>query len=88
LTVKTVDGIELGKVVAMLETGANDVLVVRGIRESIQLEEVQESQAEGGSDDVKHLKPIERLIPYVPDQYVVSIDLEQEVMVVDWDPEF
>lgn len=30
----------------------------------------------------------ERLIPYVPDQYITSIDINEGVISVDWDPEF
>jgi 16S rRNA processing protein RimM len=30
----------------------------------------------------------ERLLPYLPDLYVKSIDLQSGVMQVDWDPEF
>jgi 16S rRNA processing protein RimM len=51
-----------------METGSNDVLVVRKC---------------SGSLDGK-----ERLIPYLPDQVVVSVDLESQKIVVDWDPEF
>ncbi|WP_109995515.1 ribosome maturation factor RimM [Salinisphaera sp. LB1] len=35
LSVVTVDGVPLGRVTAMMETGANDVLVVRGERERL-----------------------------------------------------
>lgn len=35
LTVVNVDGVELGQVAAMMETGANDVLVVQGERERL-----------------------------------------------------
>jgi 16S rRNA processing protein RimM len=35
LQVKTVDGVELGVIKQMLETGANDVVVVRGERERL-----------------------------------------------------
>ncbi len=73
LSVKTVfqgGDQQLGKVVRLLETGANDVLVVKG-------------DPAAGDIDAK-----ERLIPYVPEQFVLSIDLEQNVMTVDWDPEF
>ena len=31
---------------------------------------------------------VERLIPYVPDQFVLAIDLAAQEMRVDWDPEF
>jgi len=52
----------------MLETGANDVLVV---------------QASPASIDQR-----ERLIPYLPDDIVMQVDLTHKRMVVDWDPEF
>lgn len=58
----------LGKVVKLMETGANDVLVVASTTESIDSRE--------------------RLIPYVPKQFIVNIDLDAGTMVVDWDPEF
>ena len=62
LRVETVDGTALGRVDHLLETGANDVLVVRGERE--------------------------RLIPWIPDAVIRSIDPDAGRMVVDWDPEF
>lgn len=62
LAVSTTDGAALGTVANLMETGANDVLVVRGERE--------------------------RLIPFVEEQVVKSVDLDQGRMVVDWDPEF
>ena len=58
----------LGEVDHLLETGANDVLVVR--------------KCAGSIDDK------ERLIPYVPGQFVKDIDLDAKIMSVDWDPEF
>jgi 16S rRNA processing protein RimM len=68
LDVFTVSGECLGKVHHLMETGSNDVLVVR---------------ATSGSIDQR-----ERLIPYLPDQVVQRVDLDQGRMVVDWDPEF
>lgn len=48
---------------------------------------------ETGSNDVLVVKsdgnnPKEYLIPYIKDQFVLSIDLEGNQMIVDWDPEF
>lgn len=57
----------LGTVTSLLETGANDVLVVQGDAESIDCEE--------------------RLIPY-SQQYVLSVDIQQHRIDVDWDPNF
>lgn len=58
----------LGVVSKLLETGANDVLVVQGDSQSIDQRE--------------------RLIPYVPEQFVLAIDLQAKRILVDWDPEF
>lgn len=60
--VEHVDGQAFGTVHELIETGANDVLVVQGDRE--------------------------RLIPFIPDQVLVAIDLDQRLIVVDWDPDF
>nr|WP_299946188.1 ribosome maturation factor RimM [uncultured Microbulbifer sp.] len=56
---------DFGRVAHMMETGANDVLVVRG-----------------GTDRR------ERLIPYLPGQFILDIDLQAGVVTVDWDPDF
>ncbi|WP_374973700.1 ribosome maturation factor RimM [Spongiibacter marinus] len=58
----------LGVVDHMIETGANDVMVVR--------------RCEGSLDDR------ERLIPYLPGDFVQDIDLQSGTITVDWDPEF
>ena len=52
----------LGRVERMMETGANDVMIVKGDRE--------------------------RLVPFVQGQYVKRVDLEEELIEVDWDPDF
>ena len=50
---------------------------------------------ETGANDVFVVAPTEesidgneRLVPYVPDVYVKSISLEEQKIVVEWDPEF
>lgn len=58
----------LGVVKDLLETGANDVLVVAPSDSSI--------------DDK------ERLVPYLPGQFVLNIDLAAGHINVDWDPDF
>lgn len=58
----------LGVVSKIMETGANDVLVVQG--------------------DAQSIDQRERLIPYVPDQFVLSVDLTTKEILVDWDPAF
>ena len=54
----------LGAVNRLMETGANDVLIVRD------------------KDNAEHL------IPYIQDQVVRSIDLENKRLIVDWDTEY
>ncbi|MCH8497115.1 MAG: ribosome maturation factor RimM [Marinobacter sp.] len=68
LRVETLEGVLLGQVSHLLETGSNDVLVVKGC---------------DGSVDQR-----ERLIPYIPDDVVKSVSLDDGRMMVDWDPEF
>ncbi|WP_166251601.1 ribosome maturation factor RimM [Marinobacter salicampi] len=68
LRVESVEGEVFGKVDHLIETGANDVFIVRATDDSIDQRE--------------------RLIPYLPDQVVKSVDLAAELIVVDWDPEF
>lgn len=56
---------------------------------------IVEHLMETGSSDVLVVTPVygsldqrERLIPYVPDQVIKSVDLVAGDMLVDWDPEF
>ncbi|WP_086932763.1 ribosome maturation factor RimM [Agarilytica rhodophyticola] len=58
----------LGRVSKLMETGANDVLVV--------------------SSDESSIDERERLIPYAPDEYVLSVDTEAGEIWVSWDPDF
>ncbi len=69
MQVVTADGYDLGVVSDMLETGANDVLVVKANR-----------------NDGFGKK--ERLIPYLFEQVVKSVNVENKQICVDWDPGF
>lgn len=62
LAVQTVEGVALGTVSHLFDTGANPVIVITGERE--------------------------RLVPFVSDQYVKSVDFDAGLIVVDWDPDF
>ena len=64
----TMDGQLLGRVDSMMETGANDVLVVK--------------PATGSIDKT------ERLIPWLPEQVVKSVDIANQRITVDWDIDF
>ena len=68
LQVVNQEGQLLGKVDHLLETGSNDVMVVKPC---------------AGSVDQR-----ERLLPYLPGQFVIKVDLETQVIQVDWDAEF
>jgi len=56
-------------ITSMLETGANDVIVITG-----------EKDSKG--------KKRERLIPFLTDEVVQEVNLEQGFMTVDWDRDF
>ncbi|GAA6132068.1 ribosome maturation factor RimM [Halopseudomonas sabulinigri] len=68
LQVINLEGQLFGKVDHLLETGSNDVMVVKPC---------------AGSIDQR-----ERLLPYLPGQFVLNIDLDAAVIQVDWDAEF
>lgn len=59
LTVINQNGVNLGQIVYLIETGSNDVLVVKG--------------------------ETEHAIPYLPNDVIKSIDLENKIMRVDWE---
>ena len=65
--------IELGVVKSLMETGANDVLVV-----------VSEIDTEDGAKK----ETIERLIPWTLNNAIIAVDLDQKVIEVDWEPDY
>jgi 16S rRNA processing protein RimM len=64
LSVENLDGEVLGTVDHLLETGANDVLVVKADKQS------------------------ERLIPFVVDDIVKLVDLDNKLIRVDWSKDY
>ena len=71
LDVFSADGEHLGKVAYMMETGANDVMVVKLTK-----------------DKAEQTNQKEMLIPYLFEQVVTKIDLENGSVEVDWEEEF
>ena len=69
MSVVTNKGYDLGVVSDMMETGANDVLVVKA------------NLNDGFSKK-------ERLIPYLFEQVIESVSIENKQICVDWDPGF
>ncbi|MFV9615957.1 MAG: ribosome maturation factor RimM [Gammaproteobacteria bacterium] len=77
LSVINQQNVELGVVKSLLETGANDVLVVAS---EIESENITKT---GAKTEVR-----ERLIPWTMNNAIIAVDLEKKVIEVDWDPEF
>jgi len=69
ISVETKDGVVLGRLDWIFNSGSNDILIVK---------EVNEGKGKG----------IERMLPFLMDDVVLSINLDKSLMVVDWDPEF
>jgi 16S rRNA processing protein RimM len=80
LRVINLQGIELGTVKTLMETGVNDVLVVVSEKE---VSENKGTETEDAKADYK-----ERLIPWTMDNAIIAVDLKQGVITVDWDPDF
>ena len=70
LRVVTPQGLELGVVASLIETGANDVLVVH-----------DECSISAG-------KKQEVLIPYLAGDVIKHVDLEQKLIIVDWQVDY
>ena len=68
-------GIELGRVKSLMETGANDVLVV-----------TSENEAAEAAGEEKKQK--EHLIPWTMHNAIIAVDIEKGVIEVDWDADF
>jgi 16S rRNA processing protein RimM len=72
----------LGRVARLIETGANDVLVV--VPENVVVSEKKEQQRSKSTHKTDQKKLKEILIPYVEDHYIQDIDIEAGWIKVDW----
>lgn len=77
LQVTNTDGVDFGKITQVLETGANDVLVVR---------ETQATQVQGKDGKLRE-EYRERLIPFTSEA-VPEVNLQAGTVLVDWDADF
>jgi 16S rRNA processing protein RimM len=80
LRVKNSEGLEFGVVTSMIETGANDVMVVRQAVQRV----VQQSAVDG---DKQAGKERERLIPFVA-EVVRRVDIAAGVIEVEWGADY
>lgn len=71
--VEDLQGVEMGPVERLFDTGANDVMVVNDHRDSAAAKKPEEREI---------------LIPWVRPSVVTSVDLDARRIVVDWDPDF
>ncbi|PSJ39343.1 ribosome maturation factor RimM [Zobellella taiwanensis] len=67
--VRNLQGYDFGLVAQLMETGSNDVLVVKA-----------------NANDAFGQR--ERLIPFLEEQVIKSVNLEDKIIDIDWDPDF
>lgn len=85
MQVKTIDGLLLGPVSRLFETGANDVLVVSDER----------SRRDGGSEEggsreghIREGHSREVLVPWLVPDVITDVDMASRIITIDWDPDF
>lgn len=74
-------GYEFGLVVEILETGANDVLVIHS-------NEVKEVDSSAKVKVKANAKQVEFLIPFIWESVILKVDLEAGLIEVDWEPDY
>ncbi|URJ25255.1 ribosome maturation factor RimM [Candidatus Blochmannia ocreatus (nom. nud.)] len=68
-TILTIQGIKLGYVSEIIETGANDVLVVKLLKNDLYTDK-------------------DCLIPFIFEKIIKNVILTENIIIVDWDPNF
>lgn len=67
----------------------NDLIGLRVVNLHNEDYGVIDQMIETGANDIVHVKgEVERLIPFVMDDVIKTVDVEAGKMIVDWDPDF
>ena len=78
MQVKTLEGVVIGPVSRLFETGANDVLVVSDERESPDNQQLGSAGKSAG----------EVLVPWLVPDVITEVDMTKRTITIDWDPDF
>jgi len=85
-------GYQFGQVVDVMPTGANDVLVVHGKETDVKVLAKREKEILKKKSNSKNARAKielkETLIPYVWNQVIKQVDLEQQHILVAWDEDY
>ncbi len=84
MQVVTLDGVDIGPIDRLFETGANDVAVVKDCR-------VKPETDSGGSADEsmgKEGQGKEVLVPWLVPDVITDVNFGERQITVDWDPDF
>lgn len=82
LQVLNEQGVDFGRVREIMATGANDVLVIQGIEKDPVVLDKTESKKKSKA------KNKETLIPYIWEQVIKQVDLDQQRITVAWDEDY
>ena len=101
MQVVTADGVVIGPVDRLFETGANDVAVVTDLREQagnavsddgepVQAQDVLNVPGDDAVSSKATGGKVKRevLVPWLVPDVITEVDLDKRVIVVDWDPDF